>query len=265
MQALTPQQIAARAANTARSPAKLAGGNAGSSAYGVDSPAAQAAALAAVAANQTTSAPKRHGMPLRARLLKLLAMGPIDIGTLQTRMAQRPEALTADLSRLSDRQGSIYYLKPECYQDVQIYEWDYTDEERAMVISLAQQAFDKLGLSEDARERVMLLAPETRPAGWDHKGTLKERVIHALALKPMEFKQAQERAGATEDDSFRETLRQVGRFTNNAWVLQDASYSEIQVDTWPGWTEDERKKVASTMRSVLNVQDFQKLIQHGVD
>ncbi|KAI8058352.1 hypothetical protein BDF22DRAFT_652441 [Syncephalis plumigaleata] len=240
MEALTPQQIAARSANTtARSPARLSASGVKSSTYGVDSPAAQAAALAAVAANQATMAPKRHATPLRTRLLKLLAMGPTDIGALQTKLAQRPEAFTVDLTRLTDRQGSVYYLKPECYQDVQIYEWDYTDEERAIVVALAQQAFDQLGLPENARERIMLLAPDERPAGWDHKGTLRERVIHALALKPMEFKQAQERAGATEDDSFRETLR------------QDASYREVQVDTWPGWSEEERKKVAATMRSVF--------------
>jgi hypothetical protein len=101
MEALTPRQIAARSANTtARSPVRLAASNVKSSTYGVDSPAAQAAALAAVAANQATTAPKRQATPLRTRVLKLLAMGPTDIGTLQTKLAQRPEAFTVDLTRV---------------------------------------------------------------------------------------------------------------------------------------------------------------------
>ncbi|RKP04886.1 hypothetical protein THASP1DRAFT_33299 [Thamnocephalis sphaerospora] len=252
--ALTPQQIAAMAASPARSPALAMDG----SLHNSELHAAQTAALVAAvtAGNQPAQVHKRPTTSLRARLLHLLAIEPTDISLLQTKLMQRPETIMLDLRMIADRHGTVYALKPECYRDVNAHDWEYTDEERQIVLERARQAFDQLGLPANARERIMLLAPDARPTGWERSGTLRERVIHALAIEPMGFKLAQEKSGSKEDDKFREMLLQVARFQNNAWMLKDASYREVQLDTWPGWTTEERKHVARAMRRAFETMDL---------
>jgi hypothetical protein len=246
--ALTPQEIAARAASPGRSPAPH-----GHTSESIELAATQAALAMAASASSSTVTQKRPAISLRTRIVHVLAIGPADLKTLEMRLNQRPEVLLRELgeSKIADRHDTIYTLKPEFYRTLDIYEWEYTPEERKVVLERAKQTFDQLGLPSNARERIMLLAPEARPAGWDQNITPRDRVIHALAIEPMGFNMVREKSGLKDTDEIRHILQQVAQFQNNAWTLKDICYKEVQLSSWPSWTVDERKSVARKMRSTF--------------
>ncbi|KAG0050125.1 hypothetical protein BGZ83_005084 [Gryganskiella cystojenkinii] len=97
-------------------------------------------------------------VPLRTRVVQLLAWnseGTEERAFVQLRAAQ--EELQSILSAVATYYGRRYYLKPETYKEVKIYDWkSYSAKQRDSAAKNASAAFDKLGLSPDAPERSIL-------------------------------------------------------------------------------------------------------------
>ncbi|KAG0219269.1 hypothetical protein BGX33_003815 [Mortierella sp. NVP41] len=136
-------------------------------------PAATAAAAAAAAAASGTM------VPLRTRVVQLVAQQPrgTEEKELMRMLRVGREDLQSILPFVANYSGGRYVLKPETYKEVKIYDWkSYSAKQREVVIKNAREAFDLLGLSLDAPERD-ILRPEMikrtsplRVAEGDHTG-----------------------------------------------------------------------------------------------
>ncbi|KAF9187042.1 hypothetical protein BGZ51_001563 [Haplosporangium sp. Z 767] len=127
------------------------------------SPAPPAAATAAVA----TTATAGTVVPLRTRVVQLLAQYPV--GTEEKELMKFLRASVEDLqsilSSVANYAGGRYILKPETYREVKIYDWkNYSAKQREVVVKNASAAFDKLGLPSDAAERDILSPEKTKRA-----------------------------------------------------------------------------------------------------
>ncbi|KAG0254930.1 hypothetical protein BG011_005419 [Mortierella polycephala] len=129
------------------------------------SPAPPAAAAAAVAT--TAAAAAGTVVPLRTRVVQLLAQYPV--GTEEKELLKflrvSVEDLQSILSSVANYAGGRFILKPETYREVKIYDWkNYSAKQRDVVVKNASAAFDKLGLSSDAVERDILSPEKTKRA-----------------------------------------------------------------------------------------------------
>ncbi|XP_028411258.1 RNA polymerase II elongation factor ELL-like isoform X2 [Dendronephthya gigantea] len=86
---------------------------------------------------------------------------------------------------------------------------------------------------------------------------LREKVIHLLALRPcnkLELRMKLEKDGVKLKDAvsvLTNILQQVSAMQDNVYVLNRHLYSEIQVDTWPGYTDEDRETIKSKIVSEM--------------
>ncbi|KAI1318363.1 hypothetical protein EDD11_006701 [Mortierella claussenii] len=117
----------------------------------------------AAAATPASTATAGTVVPLKTRVIQLLALQPR--GTEEKELLKilrvGQEELQSILSTVANPSTSgRYVLKPETYKEVKIYDWkSYSAKERQIVAKNASAAFDKLGLGPDAPERD-ILTPE---------------------------------------------------------------------------------------------------------
>lgn len=112
-----------------------------------------------------------------------------------------------------------HVLKSDSWRDVRIWDWPlYTKEERETVAKLALKAFDAMGLPAEAKERLVLRPQQLQNASPAVKSqipqqeaqdnseiesgeivmdipssSLRERVIHALAVRGLQYAEVYER------------------------------------------------------------------------
>ncbi|KAL9986337.1 hypothetical protein ACROYT_G000474 [Oculina patagonica] len=87
--------------------------------------------------------------------------------------------------------------------------------------------------------------------------TLRERVIHLLAVRP--YKKPELISRLTKDgvnlkdrNSLTGILQQVAVMTDNQYRLLKHLYSEVQVETWPNYSETEKQVLRRKMKSEMN-------------
>ncbi|KAF9305445.1 hypothetical protein BGZ74_010209 [Mortierella antarctica] len=94
-------------------------------------------------------------VPLKTRVIQLLALQPLGLSELQNKVGSGD--LQAIMPMVATLSGGKYILKAEAYREVKIYDWkNYSAKQREVVVKNASAAFDKLGLRPDAYERSKL-------------------------------------------------------------------------------------------------------------
>ncbi|KAF9337817.1 hypothetical protein BG006_002537 [Podila minutissima] len=102
-----------------------------------------------------TSATAGAVVPLKTRVIQLLALQPLGLSELQNKVGSGD--LQAIMPMVATLSGGKYILKAEAYREVKIYDWkNYSAKQREVVVKNASAAFDKLGLGPDAYERSKL-------------------------------------------------------------------------------------------------------------
>ncbi|KAK8846784.1 hypothetical protein IAR55_005872 [Kwoniella newhampshirensis] len=123
------------------------------------SPTMGTSAAPAVNGNSVTS---NHTMiPLKTRVMQLLALGPTSVADIVRRVGgdeQNVMRVVNVVGRMTPTSPPTYTLLPNQYSKIKLGpgQWKYTYAERQQVIRLAREAFDELGLPEDAEERLEL-------------------------------------------------------------------------------------------------------------
>ncbi|KAF9111257.1 hypothetical protein BGX27_005172 [Mortierella sp. AM989] len=131
------------------------------------SPSPAATAVASTATTAATTATAGTVVPLKTRVVQLLALHPrgVEERELTRILRVRIEDLQSILPFVANFSGGRYVLKPETYKEVKIYDWkNYSAKERDIVVNNASTAFDKLGLPSDAPERDILLPEKMKRA-----------------------------------------------------------------------------------------------------
>lgn len=89
--------------------------------------------------------------------------------------------------------------------------------------------------------------------------TLRERVIHLLAVRPFKKPELISKLTTGKDgvnlkdrNSLTSILQQVAVMTDNQYKLLKHLYSEVQVETWPSYSEAEKQLVRRKMKSEMN-------------
>ncbi|RSH87682.1 uncharacterized protein EHS24_000196 [Apiotrichum porosum] len=104
------------------------------------------------AATLTMSTTER--IPLKTRIVQLLALGPASLPEILARTGGNPDEVERAAKVIGQLQpDSRFRLRPPQYAKIKIGQWKYTYDERVTVIKLARKAFDELGLPADAEER----------------------------------------------------------------------------------------------------------------
>ncbi|KAF9971775.1 hypothetical protein BGZ65_010216, partial [Modicella reniformis] len=113
----------------------------------------------------TVAAAAANVVPLKTRVVQLLALHPREEKELAKALRERPEDLQSILPIVANLISGRYVLKAETYKEVKIFDWGkYSAKEREIVVKNASTAFDKLGLGPDAPERDIFLAEKTKRA-----------------------------------------------------------------------------------------------------
>ncbi|KAF9415102.1 hypothetical protein BGZ94_000190 [Podila epigama] len=100
-------------------------------------------------------------VPLKTRVIQLLALQPLGLVELQSKVGAGD--LHTIMPMVATLSGGKYILKAEAYREVKIYDWkNYSAKQREIVVKNASAAFDKLGLPADALERSKLLPERVR-------------------------------------------------------------------------------------------------------
>jgi hypothetical protein len=112
------------------------------------------------------SSPKLNAVPLKTKLVQMLAIGAATMDELSGKLRSSTEALQPLLAEIGRAHGNNEWsLKDEGYSLVKIWDWRaYTTAERTQVISRATEAFDRLKLPSTAAARLKLVHPEKRTA-----------------------------------------------------------------------------------------------------
>eukprot|EP00126_Sphaerothecum_destruens_P000457 Sdes_comp10538_c0_seq1m2227 len=102
-----------------------------------------------------------HPIPLRTRILYLLALHPLNrsdiISRLKLNDEKEKQLLEHTLSALAKLKETKFYLMPACFQEIDFSKWSYSDVEKQIVRKRALEAFDELNLPPDAPERANFL------------------------------------------------------------------------------------------------------------
>ncbi|WVQ97872.1 hypothetical protein IAU59_004988 [Kwoniella sp. CBS 9459] len=118
--------------------------------------------MASASVNTGTSSGGGQPMiPLKTRVMQLLALGPTTVADIVRRVGgdeQNVMRVVNVVGRASSTHPPTYTLLPNQYSKIKIGpgQWKYTYAEQQQVIRLAREAFDELGLDADAEERVEL-------------------------------------------------------------------------------------------------------------
>ncbi|KFH70026.1 hypothetical protein MVEG_04829 [Podila verticillata NRRL 6337] len=108
-----------------------------------------------------TSANAGAVVPLKTRVIQLLALQPLGLSELQGKVGSGD--LQAIMPMVATLSGGKYILKAEAYRDVKIFDWkNYSAKQREVVVKNASAAFDKLGLGPDSIERSKLSPEKVR-------------------------------------------------------------------------------------------------------
>ncbi|WVF70010.1 hypothetical protein IAT40_004796 [Kwoniella sp. CBS 6097] len=108
-----------------------------------------------------TSSSAQPMIPLKTRVMQLLALGPTTVSDIVRRVGgdeQNVMRVVNVVGRAFSTHPPTYTLLPNQYSKIKIGpgQWKYTYAEQQQVIRLAREAFDELGLDADAEERVEL-------------------------------------------------------------------------------------------------------------
>ncbi|KAF9971900.1 hypothetical protein BGZ73_005051 [Actinomortierella ambigua] len=108
--------------------------------------------------------PSTAAVPLRTRVIQLLALQPRGIPDLKKMLKATQDELQAILSVVATSMSTgKFKLKAETFKEVMIYDWTkYSAKEREVVAKKAEEAFDKLGLGPDAPERDKLIPEKVK-------------------------------------------------------------------------------------------------------
>ncbi|ORY07991.1 hypothetical protein K493DRAFT_310004 [Basidiobolus meristosporus CBS 931.73] len=99
-------------------------------------------------------------IPLRTRILQLLAINPMSQGNLAMTMKVPKDELIKTLNSVATVTGDIWSLKDDSFKEVKIKDWEaYSSKEKETVSLNALKAFDSLNLPSDAPERSGLILP----------------------------------------------------------------------------------------------------------
>ncbi|KAJ1979427.1 hypothetical protein H4R33_005721 [Dimargaris cristalligena] len=127
------------------------------------SPSASASLSAPMPLTPTTSS---GGVPLRTRLVQLLALHPTSIDSLVNTVKAKRDTVHQVLTQIAQAPANgtdkdvQWTLRPETYREVRIHDWSrYSVIERNAVIRNAEAAFDRLKLPANAPERSNLIPP----------------------------------------------------------------------------------------------------------
>lgn len=87
--------------------------------------------------------------------------------------------------------------------------------------------------------------------------TLRERVIHLLAIRPYKKPElisrlTKEGGNLKDRNSLTGILQQVAVMTDNQYKLLKHLYSEVQVETWPSYSETEKQVLRRKIKTELN-------------
>lgn len=104
-------------------------------------------------------------IPLRTRLIQLLASGAANDVELSSRLRIQSGSLSDLLEDVAVQKGQDWALRDTLYQEVKFWDWKgYTTSERSCAISRASEAMDRLQLPANHTARLRLVHPEKRNA-----------------------------------------------------------------------------------------------------
>lgn len=109
------------------------------------------------------SAPKAPVIPLKTRLIQILAISCASIQELSSRLRLTNETLLPVLKEVGQKSGSDWALRDDVFPEIKVWDWKhYTSAERTAAVSRAGEAFDRLGLAADHPARSKLIHPDKR-------------------------------------------------------------------------------------------------------
>ncbi|ORY77006.1 hypothetical protein BCR37DRAFT_415361 [Protomyces lactucae-debilis] len=127
------------------------------------------------------SSPKPNAVPLKTKLIQILAIGASSADELCGKLRTTFEVLQPLLTEVARQVDSEWVLRDSFYAQVKVWDWRHcTTAERTQVVSRATQAFDSLKLPASATARLKLVHPEKRNAMSD----LEMSDTSPLALNP---------------------------------------------------------------------------------
>ncbi|KAG9292189.1 hypothetical protein G9A89_023909 [Geosiphon pyriformis] len=104
-------------------------------------------------ASQKTPPEKSKGVPLRQRLIQLLALKELPLNEIVQKTRSNKEQAVKLLQSIAVNSRDVWKLKNEAYKEVKIYEWpQYLTREIMIVVDKATKAFNSLKLPKDAPE-----------------------------------------------------------------------------------------------------------------
>ncbi|OCF37515.1 hypothetical protein I316_00640 [Kwoniella heveanensis BCC8398] len=144
----------------------------------------------------TSSGAGQPMIPLKTRVMQLLALGPTTVSDIVRRVGgdeQNVMRVVNVVGRAFSTHPPTYTLLPNQYSKIKIGpgQWKYTYAEQQQVIRLAREAFDELGLEADAEERIEL----------DRKEQEALNGYHSAASSSTSGSQAQPQAHADKTSS----------------------------------------------------------------
>lgn len=111
------------------------------------------------------SSPKPTQIPIRTRLIQMVAIGAASEAELSAKLKVPVENLETLLKEVAIATGNAWALKDELFKEIKVWDWKgYTTAERTAVISRATEAFDRLSLPPKHNARIRLIHPEKRAA-----------------------------------------------------------------------------------------------------
>ncbi|ORY20709.1 hypothetical protein BCR39DRAFT_554905 [Naematelia encephala] len=121
-----------------------------------------------MARTQSSPAATQPMIPLKTRVIQLLALGPTTMDDMMHRVGATEEEVMRVVNVVGRKTSSLpdkYTLSANQYSKVKLAQWKYTYAERRTVATLARAAFDELGLPADAEERIELERKEAEGSG----------------------------------------------------------------------------------------------------
>ncbi|KAG0012850.1 hypothetical protein BGZ80_011471 [Entomortierella chlamydospora] len=207
--------------------------------------AAVASAATTAAATAATAATAGTVVPLKTRVVQLLALHQrgVEEKELTKLLRVRIEDLQSILPIIANYSGGRYVLKPETYKEVKIYDWkNYSAKERDIVVNNASAAFDRLGLSSDAPERDILFPEKTKRAS----PPLVAEGYHVLGN--METTNSKWRSGGGGGGSESEGLDNGRMSSSGSSLLKPPTQKKTSAKKSPGTVASKTKKTSSSSK-----------------
>ncbi|WRT64970.1 uncharacterized protein IL334_001911 [Kwoniella shivajii] len=156
------------------------------------SPQIKSSTITPAATTNGTGTGTGQMIPLKTRVMQLLALGPTTVSDIIRRVGgdeQNVMRVVNVVGRASSTHPPTYTLLPNQYSKIKLGpgQWKYTYAEQQQVIRLAREAFDELDLSPDAEERAELDRKESElEAGYQSaassSGSSQEKLLSSTNM-----------------------------------------------------------------------------------